>query len=129
MAQRHAVIESSGDSIFLRDLDSKSGTAVNGVQVHNAILHPGDQIAFERNRFVLEAPGLPMRNELSVPATANAPSPNITQTMKAIRLPDASTSTPSDAKNERSNKNDIWWLIIAAALIALGLALLFLVKI
>src|SRR5579863_2988101 len=60
MASRHAAIETSGEQIFLRDLGSKSGTSINGVQVRNAVLHAGDQIAFERNRFVLEAPGLPL---------------------------------------------------------------------
>jgi pSer/pThr/pTyr-binding forkhead associated (FHA) protein len=122
MSRRHAVIENFGDGIFLRDLGSANGTFVNGVQVRDAILHPDDQIAFDRNRFLLEAPGLPTRKE-------NAPSiaeePNITQTMQAIRLPDQQDKT---APVDDRNRNDIWWLIGAAALIGLGLALLLFVK-
>jgi pSer/pThr/pTyr-binding forkhead associated (FHA) protein len=126
MEPRHASIETSGDAIFLRDLGSKSGTAVNGVRMRNAVLHAGDQIAFERNRFVLEAPGLPTRAEATTPAS-RVTRPNITQTMKAIDLPEDDVLTKG-ADEERSNKNDIWWLIVVAALIAAGLALLFLVN-
>lgn len=131
MMPRHAAIETSGEAIFLRDLGSKNGTSVNGVQVRNAILHAGDQIAFTRNRFVLEAPGLPVRAE---PAASGAAAPsgqasNITQTMRAINLAHDNTApTSANDDAEARNKNDIWWLIIAAAVIASGLALLFLVN-
>lgn len=131
MMPRHAAIETSGEAIFLRDLGSKSGTSVNGVQVRNAILHPGDQVAFTRNRFVLEAPGLPVRAEpaASGPATSSAAASNITQTMRAINLShDDVAPTSTDDDGDAGNKNDIWWLIIAAALIATALVLLFLVN-
>jgi pSer/pThr/pTyr-binding forkhead associated (FHA) protein len=121
MSRRHAVIENSDDGIFLRDLGSANGTFVNGVQVRDAVLHPDDQIAFDRNRFLLEAPGLPARTESEL-ATEEAP--NITQTMQAIRMPDPTQSAPVEDRS----KNDIWWLIGAAALIGLGLALLLFVK-
>lgn len=121
MSRRHAVIENSGDGIFLRDLGSANGTFVNGVQVRDAVLYPDDQIAFDRNRFLLEAPGLPTR-ETSLAATDETP--NITQTMQAIRLPDQPQRGPIDERN----RNDIWWLIGAAALIGLGLAVLLFVK-
>ncbi len=122
MSRRHAVIENSGDGIFLRDLGSANGTFVNGVQVRDAVLHPDDQIAFDRNRFLLEAPGLPARTESELAAEE---APNITQTMQAIRLPEAKQVTPPA---DDRNRNDIWWLIGAAALIGLGLALLLFVK-
>lgn len=122
MSRRHAVIENSGDSIFLRDLGSANGTFVNGVQVRDAILYPDDQIAFDRNRFLLEAPGLPGRNDAANFPDHNAP--DITQTMQAVRLPNRA---PAEAGNGKS-KNDIWWLIAAAALIGIGIAVLLLVK-
>jgi pSer/pThr/pTyr-binding forkhead associated (FHA) protein len=121
MSRRHAVIENSGDGIFLRDLGSANGTFVNGVQVRDAVLHPDDQIAFDRNRFLLEAPGLPGRAE--TPAATDE-APNITQTMQAIRLPDQAKAAPADERN----RNDIWWLIGAAALIGLGIAVLLFIK-
>lgn len=122
MSRRHALIENTGDVIFLRDLGSSNGTFVNGVQVRNAVLHPDDQIAFDHNRFLLEAPGLPGRDQ---PGSADEThAPNITQTMRAVRLPE------DDVQPAASNgsRNDIWWLIGAAALIGLGIALLLLVK-
>ncbi len=126
MALRHAAIENAGEAVFLRDLGSTTGTWINGVPVNDAVLHAGDQIAFGRNRFLLEAPGLRERSEAS---SAQPHAPNITQTMKAIQLPDDAAGSASNlSRNENGSKNDIWWLIAAAALIAVGLALLFLVK-
>ncbi|MDR3389853.1 MAG: FHA domain-containing protein [Rudaea sp.] len=122
MSRRHAVIENSDDGIFLRDLGSANGTFVNGVQVRDAVLHPDDQIAFDRNRFLLEAPGMPPRTESELTADE---APNITQTMQAIRLP---AEQSQRAPVEDRNRNDIWWLIGAAALIGLGLAVLLFVR-
>lgn len=115
MAERHASIDAAGDSIHLRDLGSRDGTAVNGVTVRNAVLHPGDQISFGRNRFILEAPGFAARGQ-HMPTPANF-APAITQTMQAIQFPDPPVSEP-----ERNNS--VWWLIFAAALIGLGIAAL-----
>ena len=122
MSRRHAVIEHAGDVIFLRDLGSANGTFVNGVQVRDAVLHPDDQIAFDHNRFLLEAPGLPGRDHNQID---ERDAPNITQTMRAVRLPDEERALPV---SNPASRNDIWWLIGAAALIGLGIALLLLVK-
>ena len=48
--------------------------------------------------------------------------------MQAISLPDDETPAPVGAEHGAfdTGKNDIWWLIAAAALIAAGMALLFL---
>jgi len=37
MSRRHAVIENSGDGIFLRDLAPRTAPFVNGVQVRDAV--------------------------------------------------------------------------------------------
>jgi len=121
MSRRHAVIENSGDGIYLRDLGSANGTFVNGVQVRDAVLHPDDQIAFDQNRFLLEAPSLPTREE-GAQLAVDPDDSTITQTMRAVPRP--SVPAPAPVADER-NKNDIWWLIGAAALIAIGLGLLF----
>ena len=123
MSRRHAVIENSDDGIFLRDLGSANGTYVNGVQVRDAVLHPDDQIAFDRNRFLIEAPGMPKRKESEPSDAERAEEPNITQTMQAIRVPQG-TAKPAEDRP----RTDIWWLIGAAALIGIGLALLLFVK-
>jgi hypothetical protein len=124
MSRKHAMIENRGDVIFLRDLGSANGTFVNGVQVRDAILHPDDQIAFDQNRFLLEAPGLPSRDQMLIDERH---APNITQTMRAVQMPlDSGPARPAAPAN--GARNDIWWLISAAALIGLGIALLLLVK-
>lgn len=115
MNGRHASIDAAGDQIHLRGIGAQGNTSVNGVSVHDAVLHPGDQISFGRNRFVLEAPGFPARGEKS-PTPANF-APAITQTMPAIQIPDPAPATP-----ERTSS--VWWLIVAAALIGLGIAAL-----
>jgi len=121
MSRRHAVIENSGDGIYLRDLGSANGTFVNGVQVRDAVLHPDDQIAFDQNRFLLEAPSLPTRAD-GAQLAADPDNSTITQTMRAVPRPSAPVGLP---RNDERNKNDIWWLIGAAALIAIGIAVLF----
>lgn len=127
MSPRHAVIETTGDAIYLRGLNGADSGLVNGVKVRDAVIYPGDQIAFGRNRFVIEAPGLRPRTE-QPSATAGA-APNITQTMKAIQIP-LGDATPQERVKTATpaSKNDIWWLIGAAALIAAGLAALFWVR-
>jgi pSer/pThr/pTyr-binding forkhead associated (FHA) protein len=109
---RHATIETMDDAIWLRDIDSPDGSLVNGVRVRDAMIHAGDQLAFERNYFVVEAPGLPPRGENPADA-ARA----ITQSHEALPAtgngPDAATA-----------QGAIWWLIGVAALIALGLVVL-----
>ncbi|HXD82846.1 MAG TPA: FHA domain-containing protein [Rudaea sp.] len=119
MSRHHAVIENAGDGIYLRDMGSANGTFVNGVLVRDAVLHTDDQIAFDRNRFLLEAPSLPTRSDLAS-APAAAQQVNVTQTMRAIDKPAAPPVPPV----EEGNRNDIWWLIGAAALIATGIAVL-----
>ena len=124
MAPRHSTIESNDDAIYLRAIDGNGAAYVNGVRVRDAVVHAGDQIAFGRNRFVIEAPGLRARSETPFAHTA----PNITQTMRAIQLPDEGGAKQPETRVERNNSNDIWWLIGAAAVIAVCMALLFLVK-
>lgn len=127
MSRRHALIENNGDGIYLRDLGSSNGTFVNGVQVRDAVLHPGDQIAFDRNRFLLEAPGLPLRGELPEERSAGF-APAITQTMQVVNIPDPKPAArPAAAPVESSaSRNEIWWLIAAAGLIGGAIALLLL---
>ncbi|MFT4247889.1 MAG: FHA domain-containing protein [Pseudomonas sp.] len=56
-ALRHASIELHDGKVLLRDLGSEEGSLVNGVQVRDCWLQPGDQVVFDaRHRFVLEVP-------------------------------------------------------------------------
>ena len=76
MSRHHAVIESPAGGIRLRDLGSANGTFVNGAWVHNAELKVGDQIGFDRNRFLIESLGdatQRARDAAAQPARAAAP--------------------------------------------------------
>lgn len=118
MAERHASIDTTDAAIFFRDTGSAHGTEINGVLVKTAVLHPGDQINFGRNRFVLEAPGYPARGQ-SMPTPANL-APAITQTLDAIQIDDPIPAAP-EAEDDDGGSG-IWWLIAASALIGLGIA-------
>ena len=119
LAERHARVEQHGTQVVLRDLGSSDGSVVNGVPVRDALLHPGDQIALEHDRFVLEAPGLPARGRAAPPAPRSGG--GITQTMQAVNVP----SGPAPAPAAGSGGN-VWWLIGAAVLIMVALAALLL---
>jgi pSer/pThr/pTyr-binding forkhead associated (FHA) protein len=115
MEERHAALEQHSDRVVLRDLGSHDGSVVNGVALKSAVLHPGDQIAFEQHRFVLEAPGLPPRGTASFAPVPRA-GMGTTQTMQAVKAPLAE-SGPVAAKASESRFN-YWWLLGAAAVIA-----------
>lgn len=124
IADRHAQFELHGDRVILRALSQNEGTVVNGVPVQDAVLSPGDQISFEQHRFVLEAPGLPLRGqEFAVRGGTVAH----TQTFQAVKSSPARPS-PSPAKTpEPTGGNDpgaLWWLIAAAAVLAAALTAL-----
>lgn len=119
MGERHAAIDATDESIHFRDFASTDGTEINGVRLKTAVLHPGDQISFGRNRFVLEAPGYPARGQ-SMPTPANM-APAITQTLDAIDIPDPVYIEADDADGNEDSSG-IWWLISAAAMIGLGIA-------
>lgn len=123
-----ASFEVHGDRVVLRDLGSPDGAVVNGVAVRNAILHPGDQIAIDVHRFVLEAPGLPARGSAAA-AEPLAPGAHAgsTQTMRAVQVdPAAVAAAHAAAGSTGSSGGRLGWLLFAAALIAAILAGLFL---
>ena len=110
VGQRHAAIETSEDAIWLSDIGSPGGSLVNGIRVRDAVIHPGDQLTFERSQYVVEAPGLPLRGAIAVDPTQVIAEPR--QVLPAGR-----------AADDVESQGAIWWLIGAAALIALGLLL------
>jgi hypothetical protein len=105
IAPHHATVENIDETLCLRDMGSGAGALVNGLRLTTAVLHTGDQIAFGRDQFLIEAPGMPLRGEVVASPHAE------------LAQADASDAVamPADARGS------IWWLIGAAALIALGL--------
>ncbi|HEX7813791.1 FHA domain-containing protein [Dyella sp.] len=79
---------------------------INGVEVNQAALQPGDQIGIAMHRFVVDAPG--MEDEPEIP-------PYI---------------PPRDhlPEEEAGPRGEVWWLIVTAAVIALIIALVLFVK-
>lgn len=75
---------------------------VNGATVQRLALQPGDQISLGPHRFVLDAPGMAAE---PVPAPPETPAPVL----------------PEDIAGPRG---EVWWLLVTAAVLALGIALM-----
>ena len=119
LSERHARIELHGDRVVLRDLDASQGqgTTLNGVPVRNALLSAGDQLAWEQNRYVLEAPGLsaPVQRHDTTPLPATA---HTTQTIRPITGVLATPAAAAAEPAQHRKGSTVWWLIVSAA--ALG---------
>ncbi len=131
MSRRHAMIEVTAAGIYLRDMGSSNGTYVNGVQVRDAVLYSGDQIAFDRNRFLVEAPGMPTRAEGQalaeqsvqhvVGATQTMPSLPVQTNVEPAAAPVASAPDVS-----AKTGNSPWLPLLIGVAIAAALVLLLL---
>ena len=86
-------------------LDSRYALRVNGVAAQQAVLLPGDQIGIGMHRFLVDAPGLQPEPEIVLPEPPHEP-------------------LPEDVAGPRG---EVWWLIVTAAALALGIAVLLLV--
>lgn len=84
--------------------DSRYPVRVNGVTVQQSVLLPGDQIGIGMHRFLIDAPGLEPEPEIVIPEPKPEP-------------------LPEDVAGPRG---EVWWLIVTAAVLALGIALLLL---
>ncbi|HTA65031.1 MAG TPA: FHA domain-containing protein [Xanthomonadaceae bacterium] len=124
LADRHARVELHGDRVVLRDLSTGQGdgTVLNGVRVRNALLQAGDQLAWENNRYVLEAPGLnaPVQRHDTTPLPkTHHPT---TQTLRPVTSVHAAPlAMPAESPASARKGATLWWLIAAAA--ALGAAI------
>ncbi|GMU44408.1 MAG: FHA domain-containing protein [Xanthomonadales bacterium] len=114
MSRRHALIENTGDGLFLRDLGSANGTFVNGTPVRDTVLKPGDQLAFDQTRFLIEAPGylIAMPGDETPPAHTGV----ITQVQRPLMLPQASVPAAAPPEDENSAVD---WIIMGAAVVTL----------
>ena len=80
---------------------------VNGVVAPARLaLQPGDQIGLATHRFVVEAPGMEPEPEIAMPASA------------APHLPEEAAGPTGE----------VWWLIVTAAVLALGIAMVLLIR-
>lgn len=110
-ADRHARLEPHAEGVVLRDLGSHEGSVVNGWPVRSALLRPGDQVVFDTQRFVVEAPnrnGLVETQKREPSGSAEAAAPGIDE----AKLPSSVRRMP--------------WLLLAALFLAAALSLLLL---
>ncbi|MBO6658079.1 MAG: FHA domain-containing protein [Pseudomonadales bacterium] len=56
LSRKHAELEPVGDKLTLRDLGSVNGTWVNAEKVDEVELKDGDQLQFDKVRFIVSAP-------------------------------------------------------------------------
>lgn len=56
VSRRHTEIEVLNSQLFLRDLGSTNGSAVNGNRVTTAMVKPGDKISIDQVDFLVEGP-------------------------------------------------------------------------
>jgi len=54
VSKQHAAIQIRDGALWLTDLKSSAGTIVNGIQVQQAELKPGDEVAFGESRWRVE---------------------------------------------------------------------------
>jgi pSer/pThr/pTyr-binding forkhead associated (FHA) protein len=129
MSRKHAMIEVTPAGIYLRDMGSSNGTFVNGVQVRDAVLYSGDQIAFDRNRFLVEAPGMPTRADSQYQTEQQAQHVGATQAMQAIP-PQPVASVPEvpahPAAAANGSTSSPWLPLLIGVAIAAALVLLLL---
>lgn len=93
-SRKHCVIEPGPSGGFLvRDLDSRNGTKVNGLQISEAVLGVGDVIAIGKTEFVIE-PGVTARSHPQVDSTA------------ATDLGHSAEGSRSSARADRSGKGE-----------------------
>jgi pSer/pThr/pTyr-binding forkhead associated (FHA) protein len=81
---------------------ARHAVRVNGVKVVRASLQPGDQIGLAAHRFVLDGPGW-------------SAEPPVVMVEREPEQP-----LPEDAAGPRG---EVWWLILTAAVLALGIAM------
>jgi pSer/pThr/pTyr-binding forkhead associated (FHA) protein len=113
MSRRHAVIENTSDGLFLRDLGSANGTFINGTSVRDTILRPGDQLAFDQNRFLIEAPGY----LLNAPGDEPMHTGVITSVQRPFAAPPPAGAGAAPAPEQENSAVD--WIIMTAAVVTL----------
>ena len=126
ISREHAAIENSSDGVFLRDLGSINGTFVNGNQVRDVVLNPGDQIAFDTERYVIESPSY-IPGKICAEQDYNLEANSTTQVFElpAVEIKDANKRQPetpgSNGADPISRTADA---IIIVVCIALSIAMI-----
>lgn len=109
-ADQHAVIAPYGDGAVLRALAADAVTRVNGHEIRDALLRPGDQVVFDaQHRFVVESPR-------SGVAQASLVTDEDDDEISTVH-PDRPPARPSSVRR-------MPWLLLAALMLSAALSLL-----
>jgi pSer/pThr/pTyr-binding forkhead associated (FHA) protein len=111
-ADRHARLEPHAEGVVLRDLGSHEGSLVNGWPVRNALLRAGDQVVFDTQRFIVEAPNRGAANESRKP-------------MEPVQTEEPVAAAEQPVRRSSSARR-VPWLLLAALFLAGALSLLLL---
>ncbi len=96
-------LQTDGESVYLRCNDDDATVIVNGLKTHNAELQPGDQIAINGERFVVEAAGfVPAKAYAGIAGESEGSS---TQVFSAPVI-DAPDSKEKDGSGEESSASE-----------------------
>ncbi len=113
LSARQVSIENTPNGLYLRSIGQASGAYVNGTQVRELVLKPGDQLAFDQNRFLIEAPGYLLEyNTGDEPITGV-----ITQVQRPLQMPAPATAPKQTPTSQENDTVD--WIIMGAAVVTL----------
>jgi pSer/pThr/pTyr-binding forkhead associated (FHA) protein len=99
VSRMHAVIEVSDEAeVLLMDLDSSSGTAVNGKRVKKAILKSGDQLSFGNARVMVSYGKLASEAAAGAPTRGGSKTPKRRGTSQPPPIPHAASFGPNSTQ-------------------------------
>lgn len=103
---QHATIDLDGDTVYLRQAEGGGQTDVNGNDVDNVLLNPGDQITLGDERFMLEAPGFVPGKVYASQETGPETSNTQVFTAPVIEEP-GEPASEDDARAQRRRRDNI----------------------
>jgi pSer/pThr/pTyr-binding forkhead associated (FHA) protein len=90
VSRRHCQLSQNDEALKIRDLESRSGTFLNGKRISEATVHAGDYIAIGPLTFLVQIGGEPAK---IVPPQQSAKTPSA----KKPTAPKSPTTAPSDS--------------------------------
>jgi len=142
VSSHHCEILMRGSDVVVKDLNSTNGTFVNGEQVSEKTLKPGQTLRLGQVEMRLDsdgaaAPGLPGASSASAPAPSSTPTPGgkkLDQTMvmqRGVSLDELEQGprtggfdTTSKAFSKKSNKGNRMFLIAGIVVVVIILLVL-----
>jgi adenylate cyclase len=94
VSSRHCELNFDGLQWQLSDVGSRNGTSVNGERCRTAVLHPGDEISFARERFII-------RYDLAEATTTGSPPPENVHP----NTEDSAGSEPEDSTTDSTTRS------------------------